>query len=618
MAELTAAHQSRLFDESGLSPSVIELRGYRSLTGTDAATKISAGEFPERWLKDVSGALAIPVYRPDGTPHSEMLRLNKAVQSGKSSRKYVLPVGRSNVLDVHPSVREYVADPEVPLVITEGIIKSDAILSHVPEGQRLCTVAISGAYGWRASVDSEGSIACPDFYDLALGGRRIFLVADSDYQTNKNVKKGWDELARYLTSKAGESKVSIVVVPMRGIEKQGADDYLLHASLESLLSFARSPESPAESGWRGIEVLTGKELYDCSTDEIPWYVWGMLPMPSVMVIAGHTETYKTFHALRLLLDLATGQDFICHPELKVSEPIKTLYLNKEMGRNMMGVRLRHLLYGEDYANIADIQDIIEERLFFVDDARLDLNDPQAVDAFIDVLGVHEPQVVVLDSLSMCWGGDENSASEVGGLYRTLREITQQTGASWVIIHHLSKPQQGGRGSDNPIHQVRGSGQIVQQADSALMLTKQDQDDMGTTVVVHHSKSRAAQHLPTFLSRVTNIDGTGVEIKYAGLLKDLKAEEYATKNSDRQALGDHVMHVIDEQPAMRKDGLRTAMVLKLVAAGWPEHLAKDKPSATTLRRVLKELVDGEQLEIIERNKHAGDLYRLPADDDTGGD
>jgi hypothetical protein len=614
--DLSAEHQRRLFEESGLSPTVVEARGYHTLTSGEAAVKVADGDFPDRWFKEVTGGLAIPVYRPDGEFHGEMVRLSKAVKSNKSSRKYVLPVGKRNTLDVNPLVQSLVADPSVPLVFTEGIIKADAILSKaLAENIAVCVVAISGAYGWLASVDDEGSTACPDFRDLALGGRQIITISDSDFQVNKNVRAGWTELTAYLASKAGESKASLVVVPMDGLAKQGADDYLLHNTLADLLSLARSPERARAAGGLHFEVLSGKELYDLATDEIPWIVQGAMPRPSITVFAGHTETMKTWHMLRLMIDLTLGRPYLGHPAL-LTEPTKVMMVNKEMGRAMMGVRLRHLLHGEEYAAIEGLQELIDERMFFADDARIDLNDSTAADALIEMLEVHEPELVGLDSLSMVWTGDENSASEVGNFYRLLREISQRTGASFVIIHHLTKPQQG-KESTNPIHQVRGSGQIVQQADSAFTLTHRDKDDLGTTITVHHSKSRAAQHLPTFLTRVANVDGA-VEIKFAGLLKDVKAEEYGAKNADREALGEYVLHVLDEQSAMHRAGLRMPMLLKLLGASWPPLKASERPSEATFRRTLKELTAEGRLELKEKSRGHGDLLRLVPDEEEDGE
>jgi hypothetical protein len=333
------------------------------------------------------------------------------------------------------------------------------------------------------------------------------------------------------------------------------------------------------------------------------------------VFAGHTETMKTWHMLRLMIDLTLGRPYLGHPAL-LTEPTKVMMVNKEMGRAMMGVRLRHLLHGEEYAAIEGLQELIDERMFFADDARIDLNDSTAADALIEMLEVHEPELVGLDSLSMVWTGDENSASEVGNFYRLLREISQRTGASFVIIHHLTKPQQG-KESTNPIHQVRGSGQIVQQADSAFTLTHRDKDDLGTTITVHHSKSRAAQHLPTFLTRVANVDGA-VEIKFAGLLKDVKAEEYGAKNADREALGEYVLHVLDEQSAMHRAGLRMPMLLKLLGASWPPLKASERPSEATFRRTLKELTAEGRLELKEKSRGHGDLLRLVPDEEEDGE
>jgi Domain of unknown function (DUF3854) len=47
-------------------------------------------------------------------------------------------------LDVHPFCRESLKDPGVPLFVTEGIKKSDALVSR-----GLCAVALIGVWNWR-------------------------------------------------------------------------------------------------------------------------------------------------------------------------------------------------------------------------------------------------------------------------------------------------------------------------------------------------------------------------------------------------------------------------------------------------------------------------------------
>jgi hypothetical protein len=616
--DLSAEHRRILVEESGISEAEIDARGFRTLGPSDIAVLVAEDTLPAAMMKQPS-LLAIPIHRPDGQHHGDILRLD-VVGKGDKRGKYIWPTGLRNALDVSPSVLYFVNDPSVPLVVVEGVKKASAIVSRIDPAHPLCVVAINGAQGWRSAVDGGATVACPDWQDVALKGRQVILVPDSDYVVNRNVRKGWDDLALYLASKSDtpmgeEAKVSIAVVPMRGTRKQGADDFLLDHTLDDLLTFARSPEYVSHAGEMHFEFLTGKELYEQATDEVPWYVKGAIPKPSVTVIAGHTETYKTWHALRLVVDLLFGKNYLGHPDLTVDAPINVLYINKEMGRAMFGVRLRHLMHGEEYATINDFLDHLDERMLFLDDARADLNNQASVDALTEGLLLHEPEVGVLDSLSMSWGGDENSASEVGDFYRTLRELTQVTGCSWVIIHHLTKPQQG-RG-DNPIHQIRGSGQIVQQADSAFTLTHRDKDDLGTTITVHHSKSRAAQHLPTFLTRVANVDGA-VEIKFAGLLKDVKAEEYGAKNADREALGEYVLHVLDEQSAMHKGGARVPLLLKLLGASWPPLKASERPSEATFRRTLKELTAEGRLELKEKSRGHGDLLRLVPDEEEDGE
>ena len=176
-------HHKDLLDARAISPAVARDRGYSStmLPGwlrqqrfSVAVSKLIPGLVIP--VYDVHGDLAFHQYRPD----------KPRVRAGKVA-KYELPVGVRMVLDVPRSINGKLADPTVPLFITESPTKADAAVSI-----GLVCIAMLGVYGWRGSRTRGGTTALPDFEYVALNGRTVYLVPDSDVVTNPpGRKRGW-------------------------------------------------------------------------------------------------------------------------------------------------------------------------------------------------------------------------------------------------------------------------------------------------------------------------------------------------------------------------------------------------------------------------------------------
>src|SRR5262249_54710040 len=131
------------------------------------------------------------------------------------------PTGVRMALDVHPAVRPVLGTPSVPLVITEGVKKGDALVSR-----GACAVALLGVWNWRGTNDARGPTALAAWEDIALNGRRVLVVFDSDVMLKREVHCALGRLGAFLESRG--ATVFYVYLPSgpHG-EKVGVDDYLV-------------------------------------------------------------------------------------------------------------------------------------------------------------------------------------------------------------------------------------------------------------------------------------------------------------------------------------------------------------------------------------------------------
>ena len=144
--------------ESGISPEIIAACGYRTATVQAELRRLGCAE-----RQCLVPPLVIPVWSPHGAialyqsrPDTPRIREGKPV-------KYETLGGARMALDVHPSVRHLLADPRVPLFVTEGIKQGAALASR-----GYCAVALLGVSNWRGTNDAGGKVALADWECVAL------------------------------------------------------------------------------------------------------------------------------------------------------------------------------------------------------------------------------------------------------------------------------------------------------------------------------------------------------------------------------------------------------------------------------------------------------------------
>jgi hypothetical protein len=188
-ATLSAQHYKMLHDESAISDTIIEQRGYwtatkktelKDLGFSDAQCRVPALVIP---VHSVTGEIVLHQIRPDEP---------RADKDGKQV-KYDTPHKARMALDVHPSIRSHLGNPKLPLFITEGVRKADSAISH-----GLCCIALLGVWTWRGSNADGGKLALPDWEYIALNGRDVYVVFDSDVMLKKPVHQALARLKAFL------------------------------------------------------------------------------------------------------------------------------------------------------------------------------------------------------------------------------------------------------------------------------------------------------------------------------------------------------------------------------------------------------------------------------------
>jgi hypothetical protein len=191
------------------------------------------------------------------------------------------------------------------------------------------------------------------------------------------------------------------------------------------------PEIPgAESGEAGAKsrFLLLDDLLKLSPPE--WLVRGLLPMNSVGVLYGASQTFKSFFAFHLAACCSVGMpSFKDKPSKKseafyiAAEGAHGFKLRAEAWMKRHGVRPESLriLPASVYLDRANEAEILASEIISIADRDL-------------------PRLIVVDTLSANFTGKENT-DEVAGFFRKCSVLAQKTQATVLVLHHTGKDGQ---------------------------------------------------------------------------------------------------------------------------------------------------------------------------------
>jgi len=253
---LSPEHRAML-KASAIIDDVIQERGYRTIT---SSRELEGLGFSAAQARQVPGLL-LPLHSTDGQELPYVYRPdNPRVYEDKKGRrdkegkyptkviKYEFRKGESMKLDCPPRSQKHLSDPSVPLWITEGQKKADALASL-----GLCAIDLLGVWNFIGKNSKGGKVVLSDWGDIALNdGRPVRLVFDSDVMRKVAVSKALDALKKFLQRKG--AVVQVVYLP--GPEK-GVDDWLAaghtHDDLCGLIEGPRPELKPAPTQFTFLE-----------------------------------------------------------------------------------------------------------------------------------------------------------------------------------------------------------------------------------------------------------------------------------------------------------------------------------------------------------------------------
>lgn len=191
---------------------------------------------------------------------------------------------------------------------------------------------------------------------------------------------------------------------------------------------------------------------------VPWLIKGVMPASSIGMMFGASGTFKSFIALDACLHIAHGLPWMGH-RTKQGE---VLYLAAEGGMGLWPRiaawhRARRLEWTKTPLKVVPVAlDLSEEAWKIVEAAQ--------------VQGA-SPKLVVVDTLSQTFGGEENVANDVSSYFREIgARFRQLWGCAVLVVHHS-----GHAATERP----RGSSAMLANVDFMYGVFRDEKEMMAT-------------------------------------------------------------------------------------------------------------------------------------------
>jgi hypothetical protein len=211
-------HQAKL-ESSAISVDVARERGYVTADTAKGLHRHGFSKAQCEVMRDGGQALVIPLWDVFGERAGHQMRPDAPRALKGRIAKYETQFALKMMLDVPPRIRPHLGDPSRSLFITEGPLKADSMVSA-----GLDTVALLGVWNWRGTNNQGGKVALPDWEQVALEDRQVYVVFDSDAMLKQGVHDACARLGAYLGRRGAH--VAYVYLPSENGQKVGADDYL--------------------------------------------------------------------------------------------------------------------------------------------------------------------------------------------------------------------------------------------------------------------------------------------------------------------------------------------------------------------------------------------------------
>jgi hypothetical protein len=237
-----------------------------------------------------------------------------------------------------------------------------------------------------------------------------------------------------------------------------------------------------------------------------WIVENIIPTDGVTIFGGASQSYKTWLAQMLAVNVSSGTLFLGNFDTKQEV---VMYFDEENGEVLLYDRFKKLCQG------ADIDPPSNLFVSVYSGIKLDMNDSSSI--LLSLVDKFNPKLLIFDSMVRIMEGDENQSTDVRLVFDTIKPILEKN-ISVLIIHHTGKK------NNNDMLDLRGSSDFGAFAHVIVMFKREK-----SHIVCNMVKNRYIDisNISEFKVKIgyQNGDSDKIFFAYDGLKgKDLSAAE----------------------------------------------------------------------------------------------
>lgn len=156
-----------------------------------------------------------------------------------------------------------------------------------------------------------------------------------------------------------------------------------------------------------------------------FFIQDILPKQGVMLVYGEPKSKKSWLVQHMAFSVSVGMEWLGFR----TEQARCLLCNFEISPIAYAWRLR------DMARNFQLQ---EQMLYECSPMLMYLDEQENFNRFKAAIREFAPQIIILDCLAACFGGDENDSGQMARWIERMSELKSENNASLVIVHHTNK------------------------------------------------------------------------------------------------------------------------------------------------------------------------------------
>jgi len=156
-----------------------------------------------------------------------------------------------------------------------------------------------------------------------------------------------------------------------------------------------------------------------------FYIKDILPKQGAMLVYGSPKVKKSWLTQHMGYCIATGSEWVGFK----TEQARVFIAQFEISERAYYWRLKAM------ANNYHLQ---SQMFFEVSPGLMYIDQNENFNRLSAVIREHKPQVIFLDCLASCFGGDENNNEHIANFIQKIEILKTEHEASVVIVHHTNK------------------------------------------------------------------------------------------------------------------------------------------------------------------------------------